>query len=822
MNSNGNCEILGYKKDILNQMKKLKINYLKEQELEVIVYKNLAEEAKKNPLSSDIKIRKIMENQSTITVISKISWEDRESRKVNIAGAASNLEFIISKWLMEKIDHLIIVNKGLGRITVRKHDENIYFIEKFESLLSSKEENFRTVCELRKNYSTDEWKNILLGSVGYDLRDSKNLTKDLLLIRLMPYLEKNYNYIELGGKATGKTTIAEKFNTGEKISANISKSQLIYNVQKKKDGILFNKDVLYLDETNFTSMNKEVAPALLQAKAGNEVEVRGDYDARRTHVSFVSQGNIENAEFQFKNRTLLKDFDKGFNNDAHFDRECFLIAGWLIPSYSRMNLRDDTLGMRLDIFEDYLNVLREKESYDKNIENLNINLVGSTATGRFNEQIRKTVSGLLKLLYPDERIDFEADKAKIDAIVFLSCLGKYLIQECAYDLGKSEYKNDYLEFSYTNYSKMKITRIELENLYVKNKEIAYFKEDIIKEETAFMEIPWEINLGRKIAVKGNLEYLKLRVNIPEDIQLIFNEIPETNKKEKEILEDSYKIVEAYKESTKADDDVREYMRAYLILSNYIKFISKLKKKLDELSLVEINPLVIFLLDNLPEKEEYQYHPTHHYILSSFQKMPESDMLQEISSEIRKIQHKLNDKILNYQKGLSGKIVFDDPRFELQEAMYKLENITNNESVLGVNDKNIKSKIIVKLKEDKNLMNYKISGSLEVTTKDMNSGNIQMSEITSDNYENIGKTEFLEGIGGVTEMSIPQKVSFDSDDYIESISLKEPEKLYEIFTSVVIRISIVDINTKENLRTSRVELYDKRSQLEKSLGIYRPV
>jgi hypothetical protein len=120
------------------------------------------------------------------------------------------------------------------------------------------------------------------------------------------------------------------------------------------------------------------------------------------------------------------------------------------------------------------------------------------------------------------------------------------------------------------------------------------------------------------------------------------------------------------------------------------------------------------------------------------------------------------------------------------------------------------------------MDYQFSGELEFTSKDMKTGIIKMSEISIDNYENRGETEYFEGGGGITEKSLPEKVNLDPDDYIESISVHEPEKLHEIFKSVVIRISIVDINTKENLRTSRVKLYDKRDPLEKSLNLYRPM
>lgn len=598
-----NESIVGYKKIMYEGIDKSKFHHLDEQDLEVILFENLQDKAKDFIVKSDMKTRKYFEQHNTLKFIGKIIWSERNKNEVIISGAHSNIDFRISRHLKDEYDDFISQGKGLGYITIRKHENNFYFIEKFEALKHLREESFKLVSSLRDQYTDAEWKDLLLGSIGYDLRDSEGITKDLLLIRLLPYVEKNYNYIELGGKSTGKTTIAEKFNTGEKINANISASQFLYNNVKKTYGILFSKDVLYLDEVNFTSFNKEIAPSLLQAKAGNKVEVRGPYDARMADTSFVSQGNIENAEYEFMSRNLLEKFSGGFNTDAHFDRECFLIAGWLIPSYSKIALKNDTKGIRMDVFEDYLKVLREKSEYSYLIPNIYTNLVGNSSSGRFSDQINKTISGLLKLIYPNKNFDFEENKKTIDSIIILSCFGKYLIQECANDLGKTEYKNDYLEFSYAEKNKQKITREILEKFYVNAKEYKYFIENDLSLESKVIEYPWTVETYEIEKLKGNISYMKQRVFISEEIKKSFDQIPDGNLKTQ--LENDYKTILAYKESNKSEEDAKNYIDSFKNLINAFERIINLKKVDLKDSIIIFRPLIDSLLVSVPQPKDFE-------------------------------------------------------------------------------------------------------------------------------------------------------------------------------------------------------------------------
>lgn len=811
-------EILGKKRDIAKKIKRIKIKHLNEQDLEIIVFENLEKDAKLFPFKSDIKAREYFENKKVIEIIGKLNWSERENNEVDLIGAHPNISFKISQYLKDIFDDLISIEKGLGKITIRKHEKNIYYIENFSPLSDSKEENFKKVCKLREEFTIDEWKNILLGSLGYDLSDSKGITRDLLLVRLLPYVENNYNYIELGGKSTGKTTIAEKFTTGEKINANISAPNFLYNINTKNYGVLFSKDVLYLDESNFTSINKEIAPSLLQAKAGNKIEVRGKYDSRKTDVSFVSQGNIEAAEYQFKNRNLLHSFEKGFNNDAHFDRECFLIAGWLIPSYSKMALKEETLGIRLDVFEDYLKVLREKESYDDMIPDLRINLVGSSATGRFNDQIRKSISGFLKLFYPSKSFNIKEEKLIIDGVLLLSCFGKYLIQEGASDLGKKEYKNDYLEFSYRKSKKMKITRTNLEYLYVKNKEMKYFQEDILEEEDEEdIQLPWNVENEASIELKGNIEFKKERVCIPEDIQLIFNEIPETNKTEKEKLEDCYKAVEAYEESNKAQSDSVEYMKAYLVLKNYIIFISKLLEMHYKEKFLILTPLVELLLRQEIGKKEYAYHTEKSFLLADIEygDNVEKHELENIKLRIKEIANSLESKALIYQRGLTGKLAFDDSRYKFKEALYKIENLKDNIVKLKFDCVDFQGIVTLKLKDSKNLFDYIFTGEIGTIDKNRQKKTQKLEEASQDIVQQ-SNISYESGIGGVIEVSNNKKLDLESHGYFKSISITPLEKFHEYFNKFNVSIVISSVETGKRINECSINIFDNRSDFEKMI------
>lgn len=497
-------------------------------------------------LRDSIEMNRFYMKNITLSLIVSISEIEFLERNIRIRGADNFLLFKVSKFDMEKLKPYL--NNGykgiLAEITIRKHKKDLYFIENIKILEDFSEKNYKELLNLRKKLKVDEWKNLILNSIGYDLNEAKSILKDLMLVRLLPYLEKNYSYIELGGYSTGKTTLAEKFNTAEKIASNMTQAQLYYNTKEKRKGILFSKDVLYLDEGDFSLAKTNEAKILLQVLAGNKVEVRDNqFEAERIDVSFVSQGNVKNGIEQYINKSIFDRFKNSFNEGAFLDRTNFFIAGWLIPSYFKIKPKEDQEVIPLSILEDFFRIQRKKEGYLDLIGEVEVKLITEdNCYGRFIDCIKKTISAFLKLLYPNKEINLDSEKSELEKIIILSVLGKYAIHYIT-----SDDLNTKIEISYKNSEVIIIDFNILFKDYIKARENKYFKDIDLKSEESFSDYkaPWlndsNINLNTRELI---INHRKQRIaEIPKAYESLLNKIQDSKIKDKYI--EDYKVVVTY-------------------------------------------------------------------------------------------------------------------------------------------------------------------------------------------------------------------------------------------------------------------------------------
>lgn len=527
-------------------LEKNKLKHLNRQEKELILSKNLLEKAQYFPLDDNIELNKICDKK-IIKVIGSITNFNYENKEIMISEANLNLKFILSKYESENLRKDLNKRRILAELTIRKHETDEYFVEKVVPILESKEENYRKILEFRKNISTEDWKNLILNTLGYDLSEETGILKELLLVRLLPYLEKNYSYIELGGFSTGKTTISELFGSGEKVSPTISEAQMIYNVSTKEDGLLFKKHVLYLDEFYSSEFKKSIQTALLQTLAGNQVQVRDHNNSKKSNVSLVIQGNVlsSNGEAvegrnEYMAGTIFNKLKDSYNFGAVLDRINFFIAGWLIPKYEKIKVDEDIEMIPLLIFEDFLSIQFEKNDYSDLIKNLKVSLIGDNEAGRFQQATKKTISAFLKLIYPDKSIDYTTEESEIIKIISISVLGKYAINQ-----GQEKYTNSYVDVQWHEHKKLSIDNRALIKNYIQVKNEIFDKNNIeIKnEEIDILELPWK-NEEENITQEEILYERKLaKVEIPEELKHLLSII--SDKYLKKEYENCYKIIVAY-------------------------------------------------------------------------------------------------------------------------------------------------------------------------------------------------------------------------------------------------------------------------------------
>lgn len=538
-------------------MKKSEINKLKDSKLfnrfslsDLINLSNMdkLKEINENfPLKNYVELKREFIKKNSMNIIVNVYDINISKRVLKIRGADLEISFIASKHDIEllKLNLDKNIDSILVELTLRKHEENIFFVENIKPLKNLKEKNYQELLKIRKKLTTNEWKDLLFSSLNYNLLESKGILKDLLLVRLLPYLEKNYSYIELGPYSTGKTALGDFFSSSAKISSNISISELEYNLKEKREGLIYSKDVLYLDESNFSDLKKEVAIILLQILSDNQHNTRGSLLNKKIDISMVSQGNVENGIKEYKNKTIFDKFEKSFNKGAFLDRSNFFIAGWLIPSYSKIKETSDKEVIPLNILEDFFKIQREKISYFNYLENIKIKLISDQNEGRFISSVKKTISAFLKLLYPDGIIDFEMEKDELEKIISLSILGKYAIHYLT-SLNKID---DRVEVFYKDKNIITIDINILFKDYIEAREDKYFKDNILeKKQLSFSDYKtkWENDNNQSLNEREyKREYEKYKIKeIPKGYEKLLDKLQDNYIKEKYI--ENYKIVVTYK------------------------------------------------------------------------------------------------------------------------------------------------------------------------------------------------------------------------------------------------------------------------------------
>ena len=256
-------------------------------------------------------------------------------------------------------------------------------------------EEFR---ECRREFSTDEWLDLLMRTIGLEPQNFDRRLKMLFLARLIPLCEHNYNLVELGPRGTGKSYAYQELSpyvillTGPTTVAN-----LFYNMATGKIGLVGIWDAVAFDEVaDLQKMQKEVITTL-KTYCESGAFARGK-DVLTGMASIALFGNTNQAvEVMVHSSHLFMPMPEVIREDMAFlDRLHFYIPGWEIPKM-RVEYFTSHYGFVVDYFAEALRELRKHgftEAIDRHFS------LGSHLNARDVKAVRKTVSGLIKLIYP--------------------------------------------------------------------------------------------------------------------------------------------------------------------------------------------------------------------------------------------------------------------------------------------------------------------------------------------------------------------------------------------------------------------------------------
>ncbi|EHC05401.1 Conserved hypothetical protein CHP02653, peptidase S16 non-peptidase [Shewanella baltica OS625] len=257
----------------------------------------------------------------------------------------------------------------------------------------------------RANFSTDQWLDVLIRSIGMEPTNLKQRVKWHLLARMIPFVENNYNVCELGPRGTGKSHVYKECSPNSLLvsGGQTTVANLFYNMSSRQVGLVGMWDVVAFDEVaGITFKDKDGVQIMKDYMASGSFS-RGR-DSIEAKASMVFVGNInQSVETLVKTSHLLAPFPEAMIDTAFFDRFHAYIPGWDIPKM-RPEFFTNSYGLITDYLAEYMREMR-KRSFSDAIDRYF--KLGNNLNQRDVIAVRRTVSGLLKLLHPHDVFDKE-------------------------------------------------------------------------------------------------------------------------------------------------------------------------------------------------------------------------------------------------------------------------------------------------------------------------------------------------------------------------------------------------------------------------------
>ena len=296
----------------------------------------------------------------------------------------------------------------------------------------------------RERFTTEQWKWLLLRSTGLEPAAFTERQRDVLMLRMVPFVVRNYNAVELGPRGTGKSHLYQQVSPYSHLisGGKVTVAQMFVNNANGQRGLVCQYDVVCFDEIGGVSFDQKDGVQIMKGYMESGEFSRGK-ESIRGDGSLVFVGNFEvDVEHQQRVGHLFGPLPKEMRNDTAFmDRIHAYIPGWDVP---KMNpgLFTEHFALVSDFLAECWNKLRTRSLthiWQPRVQ------FGGALSGRDLTAVTKTVDGLLKLLYPVP--DPHIDDADLEWAVRLALESRRRVKEQQKRIGSAEFRNTH--FSYT-------------------------------------------------------------------------------------------------------------------------------------------------------------------------------------------------------------------------------------------------------------------------------------------------------------------------------------------------------------------------------------
>lgn len=301
--------------------------------------------------------------------------------------------------------------------------------------------------EGRKHFTEDEWLDIMMRSIGMEPDTLSEREKWLLLLRMVPLVENNFNLCELGPRSTGKSHLYKEISPNSILvsGGQTTVANLFYNMGRKTIGLVGMWDVVAFDEVAGIHFKDKDGIQIMKDYMASGSFARGK-EEKAASASMVFVGNInQSVDVLLKTSSLFDPFPPEMGTDTAFlDRIHCYIPGWEIPKFRPEHFTND-YGFITDYLAEFLRELRKEQYGDALDEYFRL---GRNLNQRDTIAIRKMVGGLVKLIYPDG----EYTKEQLEEILKISLEMRRRVKEQLKKLGGMEFYD--VNFSYIDLEDM--------------------------------------------------------------------------------------------------------------------------------------------------------------------------------------------------------------------------------------------------------------------------------------------------------------------------------------------------------------------------------
>ena len=293
--------------------------------------------------------------------------------------------------------------------------------------------------DMRANFSTNEWIDVVLGAIDYNAAGYETeLQKISMLTRLLPFVEKRVNIIELAPKGTGKSYVFGHVSKYGMITdgGKVTRSKMFYDAVRRKPGFICGPDFVAIDEVKLVNFGDEnemrsILQGYLEYGKFNSNGYDGESDAGVVFLGNIQKENMDEYSY------MLAELPTLFQETALLDRIHGFVKGWDIP---RMNdsLKITGWALNSEYFCSIMHELRNDSSYRAIVEKI-VDVPEKSDT-RDTEAIKRIATAYLKLLFPHVRSEFDIDKQEFTDYCLVPAMRMRRIIKLQQGMIDTEYK----------------------------------------------------------------------------------------------------------------------------------------------------------------------------------------------------------------------------------------------------------------------------------------------------------------------------------------------------------------------------------------------